>query len=162
MITINGIDYMPIRKHTIIVPNYYVSKCGKVWNDKTKKHIIAYQNYRNNKVVDKKPKCMSFSMTADGQPWWDKGYKYKPKKLKNSKHLVEFRMKLHLAVIDSWTPYEEFLNSLTRSELIAMHLESITVDHIDNDISNNHFDNLQYSTHIQNSDIIKEWNSKIG
>ena len=160
MITINGIDYMPIRKHTVIVPDYYVSKCGKVWNDKTKKYITPYKNYRNNKVVDKKPKCMSFSMTADGQPWWDKGCKYKEKK--GAKGKVEFRMKLHLAVIDAWTPYEEFLNSLTKSELIAMQLESVMVDHIDDDISNNHFDNLQYSTPIKNSNFIKEWNSKTG
>ena len=53
MITIDSIKYKPVRKHGIVIPNYYVSKCGKVWNDKSKKFITPYKNYRNNKVVDK-------------------------------------------------------------------------------------------------------------
>lgn len=155
MITIDNIKYKPVRKHGIVIPNYYVSKCGMVWNDKSKKFITPYKNYRNNKVVDKKPKCMSFSMTTEGQPYWDKGYKYKPKK--NSKRLVEFRMKLHLAVIDAWRPYSDHLKVLTREQLEELALESICVDHIDDNPENNHLDNLQYSTPLKNSNWRKEW-----
>ncbi len=155
MIIIDNTEFKPIRKHNNIIPNYYVSRCGKVWNDKSKKYIVSYKNYRNNKIVDKKPKCLSFSMTTEGQPYWEQGYKYKPKK--NSKHLVEFRMKLHLAVKDSWHPYIEHLNTLTKEELIALASESVLVDHIDDDITNNHLDNLQYSTPLKNSNFRKLW-----
>ena len=155
MINIDGIDFQPIRKHNKIIPNYYVSKCGKVWNNKSKKYITPYKNYRNNKIVDKKPKCMSFSMTTDGQPYWDQGYKYKPKK--NSKHLVEFRMKLHIAVIDAWNPYKDHLESLSKEQLVELAMENMLIDHIDDDITNNHFDNLQYSTPLKNSNYRKVW-----
>tara|TARA_Y100000768_G_scaffold142202_1_gene105950 strand:- start:389 stop:856 length:468 start_codon:yes stop_codon:yes gene_type:complete len=155
MITIDNIDFQPIRKHNNIIPNYYVSKCGKVWNSKSQKFITPYKNYRNNKIVDKKPKCMSFSMTAKGKPYWDMGLKYKPKK--NAPDLVEFRMKLHIAVIDAWKPYRDYLDTLTREELIELAQENMLVDHIDDDITNNHYDNLQYSTPLKNSNFRKIW-----
>ena len=155
MITIDNIDFQPVRKHNHIIPNYYVSKCGKVWNSKSQKFITPYQNYRNNKIVDKKPKCMSFSMTTQGKPYWDMGLKYKPKK--NAPDLVEFRMKLHIAVIDAWKPYRDYLDTLTREELIELAQENMLVDHIDDDITNNHFDNLQYSTPLKNSNFRKLW-----
>ena len=155
MITIDNIDFQPIRKHNNIIPNYYISKCGKVWNSKSQKYITPYLNYRNNKIVDKKPKCMSFSMTTQGKPYWDMGLKYKPKK--NAPDLVEFRMKLHIAVIDAWKPYRDYLDTLTREELIELAQENMLVDHIDDDITNNHFDNLQYSTPLKNSNFRKLW-----
>ena len=155
MINLEGIDFQPIRKHGIVIPNYYVSKCAKVWNDKSKKYITPYKNYRNNKVVDKKPKCLTFSMTTEGKSWWDKGYKYKVKK--GTKGKVEFRLKLHHAVIDAWTPYFDYVNTLNREQLIVLVQESMLIDHIDDDIFNNHFDNLQYSTPIQNSNWRKKW-----
>ena len=155
MITIDNIDFQPIRKHNNIIPNYYVSKCGKVWNSKSQKFITPYKNYRNNKIVDKKPKCMSFSMTTQGKPYWDMGLKYKPKK--NALDLVEFRMKLHIAVIDAWKPYRDYLDTLTREELIDLAQENMLVDHIDDDITNNHYDNLQYSTPLKNSNFRKLW-----
>tara|TARA_B100000927_G_C16183945_1_gene356527 strand:- start:53 stop:520 length:468 start_codon:yes stop_codon:yes gene_type:complete len=155
MITIDNIDFQPIRKHNNIIPNYYISKCGKVWNSKSQKYITPYLNYRNNKIVDKKPKCMSFSMTTQGKPYWDMGLKYKPKK--NAPDLVEFRMKLHIAVIDAWKPYRDYLDTLTREELIELAQENMLVDHIDDDITNNHYDNLQYSTPLKNSNFRKLW-----
>ena len=155
MITIDNIDFQPIRKHNNIIPNYYVSKCGKVWNSKSQKFITPYKNYRNNKIVDKKPKCMSFSMTTQGKPYWDMGLKYKPKK--NALDLVEFRMKLHIAVIDAWKPYRDYLDTLTREELIELAQENMLVDHIDDDITNNNYDNLQYSTPLKNSNFRKLW-----
>ncbi len=155
MITIDNIDYKPVIKHGIVVPNYYVSKCAKVWNIKTKRYISTYKNYRNNKIVDKKPKCLTFSMTTKGKPWWDKGYKYKVKK--GTKDKVEFRMKIHHAVKDAWDPWYDHVNTLTREQLILLLRESMLIDHIDDDISNNHFDNLQYSTPIKNSNWRKQW-----
>ena len=155
MITIDGIDFMPVIKHNITIPNYYVSRCGKIWNNKTKRYITCYKEYRNNKIVDKKAKCLSFSMTAEGKPWWDRGYKYKIKK--GTKDKVEFRMKIHHAVKDAWDPYIDYLNTLNREQLIVLAQESMLIDHIDDDISNNHFDNLQYTTPIQNSNWRKKW-----
>ena len=153
MITIDNIDFMPVRKHDKIIPNYFVSKCGLVWNSKSKRYIKPYKVWRDKKVG--KPKCMDFSMTTEGKPYWDMGLKYKPKK--NAPNLVEFRMKLHIAVLDAWSPYRDYLDTLTREELLELALENMLVDHIDDDAMNNHFDNLQYSTPLKNSNYRKVW-----
>ena len=155
-IMIDGVKFAPVKKHGILIPGYYVSKCAKVWNDITKKYIVSYKNYRNNKLVDKKPKCMSFSMTTEGKPFWDLGYKYKEKK--GAKGKVEFRMKLHIAVKDSWHPWSDYLKTLSIEECRSMLEEMMMIDHIDDDITNNHLNNLQYSTPFKNSNVIKEWN----
>ena len=154
-INVNGVTYAPVRKHHIIIPGYYVSRCAKVWNDITKRNIKPYENYRNSKAVDKKPKCYDFSMTTDGTPFWNLGFDYKEKKGAPGK--VEFRMKLHIAVIDAWRPWKEEINGFTHEECKKLLEEMMCVDHVDDDVSNNHLDNLQYSTPFQNSNVIKEW-----
>ena len=152
---IDGIEFRPVRKHQIVIPNYYVSKCAKVWNDKTKKYLKCYRNFRNNKSVDKKPKCLEFSIMTEGKPFWSKGCKYKPKK--NAPTRIEFKIKLHLAVKDAWDPYEDYLDTLSREELILLALENMMVDH-DNDIpEDNHLSNLVYSTPLKNSHHRKKW-----
>jgi len=47
-------------------------------------------------------------------------------------------------------------NELPHSAKQIMH-ECILVDHIDDDISNNNLDNLQYSTPLRNSNYRKKW-----
>ena len=155
MITINGIDYMPVRKHGHIIPNYYVSKNGEVWNNLTKKHIKPYVVWRGTKGVGK-PKCMDFSMTALGQPWWDRGYQYKPKK--GMPDCIEFRMKVHLAVMDSWDPYIERIKKMSREQLEDLVYKSMMIDHKNDDPLDNRIENLEYSNPFANSNYIKEWN----
>ena len=37
MIQVDGIDLLPLKRFRILIPNYYVSQCGKVWSAKVKK-----------------------------------------------------------------------------------------------------------------------------
>ena len=152
MITIDNIDFKPVIRHGRVIPNYYVSQCGKVWNTKTKRYIKPYIQ-RRSKLEPQK--CKEFSMTTEGQPYWDRGEMYKPKK--HSNHLIEFRMKLHHAVINAWNPWYDYVNTLTREQLIKHAQECMCVDHKDDDPLNNDFDNLQYSTPMQNSNWRKKW-----
>ena len=92
---------------------------------------------------------------TEGKPFWDKGCQYKPKK--NAPTRIEFKIKLHLAVKDAWDPYEEFLKTLTKEDLISLVLEDMSVDHIDDDPLNNNYENLQYTTGLRNSNHRKKW-----
>ena len=67
-------------------------------------------------------------------------------------------MKLHIAVKDSWHPWSDYLKTLSIEECRSMLEEMMMIDHIDDDITNNHLNNLQYSTPFKNSNVIKEWN----
>ena len=151
---IDGIEFRPIKKYGITIPHYFVSKCGKVWSDKQKKYLSIYENWRQKKGVGK-PKCYEFSMTTEGKPFWDAGHQHKPKRKGST--VIEFRHKLHQAVKEAWEPYEDYLNTLNREELIVLAKESMLIDHKDDDVSNNNLNNLQYSTPLKNSNHRKLW-----
>ena len=72
MINIHNIDFQPVRKHQITIPYYYVSKCGKVYNTRTKRYVKPYDAYRGKKSDGYPPKCKEFSVMTEGQPFWDK------------------------------------------------------------------------------------------
>ena len=155
MINIHNIDFQPVRKHQITIPYYYVSKCGKVYNTRTKRYVKPYDAYRGKKSDGYPPKWKEFSVMTEGQPFWDKGCKYKPKKGKGKR--IEFKIKLHQAVLDAWSPYENYLNTLSKIELISLALENVMIDHINDDPLDNRLENLQYSTPLQNSNHRKMW-----
>ena len=100
---------------------------------------------------------MRINFTADGQPYWDKGHKYPAKGKK--KNRITRQNHLHQAVKQSWDPYRNFLNKLTRDELIELAMESCLIDHIDDNPRNNNIDNLQYSTPRKNANYRKKWES---
>ena len=102
-------------------------------------------------------------MTTPGKPFWDAGMKYKSKR---STNVVEFRMKLHIAVKTAWNPLEDYTHEIgiTKEIWDSTHpiiqnymYETMLIDHIDDDITNNHLSNLQYSTPLKNSNYRKLW-----
>ena len=159
---IDGIELRPVSKFRIEIVDYYVSKCGKIWSEKTKKWKKPFRNWRG-KTGEGKPKCYDFSMTTPGKPFWDAGMKYKSKR---STNVVEFRMKLHIAVKTAWNPLEDYTHEIgiTKEIWDSTHpmiqnymYETMLIDHIDDDITNNHLSNLQYSTPLKNSNYRKLW-----
>ena len=67
------------------------------------------------------------------------------------------RIKLHIAVKTAWEPYRNYLNLLSREELINLAEENMLIDHDNDDPLNNDLSNLVYSTSLKNSDIRKKW-----
>ena len=150
---IDGIEFRPVRKHSTEVPNYFVSQCAKVYNTKREKYVKPYKVWRGKK--EGSPKCMEFSVITDQNLFKNCDYKSK-----RNNGRIELKIKLHHAVKDAWEPYEDYLHTLSREELISLAKESVLIDHIDDDPLNNVFENLQYSTPLKNSNHRKKWVDK--
>ena len=151
IIIIDDIEFAPVPKHSIIIPDLFVSRCSKVWNNKTNRFIKPTKDYQRDKSV----KCLAVNILTEGKPFWDAGHKYKEKK--NAKGFIELRIKLHIAVKTAWEPYRNYLNLLSREELINLAEENMLIDHDNDDPLNNDLSNLVYSTSLKNSDIRKKW-----
>ncbi len=163
MIQVDGIDLLPLKRFRILIPNYYVSECGKVWSAKVKKWKSVFKNWRGKKG-EGKPKCYDFSVTTPAQPFRDRGMKYKKKS--TTRDTAEFRIKIHHAVKTVWHPFEDYSHEIGISKEIwnethpiiqgILH-DTMLIDHKDDDVSNNHLSNLQYSTPLKNSNFRKLW-----
>ena len=151
IIIIDNIQFAPLPKYGIIIPHFFVSKCAKVWNDRTKRYLKPTKDYQGDKSV----KCLAVNILTEGKPFWDAGHKYKEKK--NAKGFIELRIKLHIAVKTAWEPYRDYLNKLSREELINLAEENMLIDHDNDDPLDNDLSNLVYSTSVRNSDIRKKW-----
>ena len=66
-------------------------------------------------------------------------------------------MHLHQAVKQSWEPYRDYVNTLSREQLIELAMEACLIDHVDDDPRNNKIENLQYSTPLKNANYRKKW-----
>ena len=164
---IDGIDYKQVIKYafnpnswgfTIVkLPNYFASQCGKTYNTKTKRILEGFNGFRNK--GDKKPKCKEVSVSTEGKPFWDIGWKHKPKR--EGASTIEFKMKQHDMVLNAWNPLHEVLEKLTKEQLIQLLLENRVIDHLNDDPTDNNLDNLKYSTSFRNSNYNKKWVTNI-
>ena len=150
-IFVDGIEFAPLSKFNIIIPHVFVSKCAKVWNDKTKRYLKPTKDYQPDKSV----KCLGVNILTEGKPFWDAGHQYKEKK--NAKGSTELRIKLHIAVKTTWEPYRDYLKTLSYEELLDIAEENMVIDHVDDNPFNNELSNCAYSTSRKNSDIRKKW-----
>ena len=48
-ILFDGVEFTPLLDYEIVVKDYYISRCAKVLNYRTKKYINPYENYRGKK-----------------------------------------------------------------------------------------------------------------
>ncbi len=150
MMIIDGIEFRPVRKHYRVIPDYYVSQCAKVWNSKRGRYVKPYKVWRGKKGGP--PKCMEFSVMTDESLFADCGYTSK----KNNGR-IELKIKLHLAVKDAWDPYEDYLDTLSREELIELAKRTMMVDHDNDNPLDNSLENLYYSDPWSNSNHRKKW-----
>jgi len=162
-IFVEGIELKPLQRFGILIPHYYVSKCGKIWSSKSNKWKKTFPNWRN-KRGEGKPKCMDFSITTSAKPFRDLGMQYSKK---GGRETVEFRLKVHLLVKTVWHPLKDYSHEIgiTKEDwnkapkpFKQLAYDTVLVDHIDDNVFNNHLDNLQYSNPLSNSNWRKKWN----
>ena len=163
LILVEGIQLLPLKRFGLTIPDYYVSKCGMVWSSKTNKWKAVFENWRQKKGIGK-PKCYDFSVTTLAKPFRDLGMKYTKKS--TTRDTAEFRVKIHQAVKTVWHPLENYSHEIgiTKEQWDSapqpfkqLAYDTVLIDHIDDDVSNNHLSNLQYSTPLRNSNFRKLW-----
>ena len=139
-------------KHPICSGKEYdrwlVSKCGKVWSGKKNKlrkvHKVYSQN-NHSKVIT----SIDYSIMTDEENWWGDG--------SGIKHHQGWQWKraiiAHKMIMDTWAPlYDKPPEGIVWEEWkIVRDLPSVydhikktgSIDHIDDDPTNNHIDNLR-------------------
>ena len=143
------IEMKPVMCYGKVYEKWLVSKCGKVWSIKKNKLITGQKRYAYNKDSIRKLKAIDFSMMLGESDWWGDGSGVKHHKGYQWKRQITG----HKMVIDTWKPlYDNPPEGIVWEEWeIARDLptvydhvsKTVVIDHIDDDPTNNHLDNLR-------------------
>ena len=176
-ITFNGIDFLPIKKYGLIVPNYFVSYCGNILSMKTKKAKILNPKYLNSKTYENyiQPRGIVIYIDKNLSPELFEEYDYCQsqqnsnipgskyyKKLVKDPNKRPLNVKIHRCVMEAWKPIDLYppipMKDWNNSPESAKQFirESAIIDHIDTDTLNNHADNLRWTTNKGNNPHRKE------
>ena len=130
---------------------WLVSRCGKVWSVKKNKLIeghISYSYNKNSKAI----KMIDYSIMTDEENWWGDG--------SGKKHHQGYQWRrpivAHKMIMDTWAPlydnppegivWEEW-EIVRKLPSVYNHIsKTVCIDHIDDDPTNNHLDNLRRVT----------------
>ena len=144
-----------------IIPNYAVSEKGEIFSiraNKFKKLTVRTRSKKSGKgyyVMD-----VSTSIPVPKDLFEDYQYRVYGNPLTN-KSTVEFPLRVHKAVMETWRPIDKYppipkedwdKTPETAKQFIR---DSAYVDHIDDDPTNNHVDNLRWVTPRQNANYVK-------
>jgi len=158
-ITIN-IDGKDIEmKPTICFGKVYdkwgVSKCGKLWSIRFNRHIKGVACFIRRKDGSKNITCIKTFMSVP-KGFWEDG-----SGLPQSGNTIRRNIKLHKIVMDTWKPlydnppegivWEEWEKVRDLPSVYNHISKTIVIDHIDDDPTNNHLDNLRRVTSWDNN-----------
>ena len=171
-------EFRPITKYGIEVPNYFVSKDGRILSTKTSKWKILnpkYQTIESGGYIT--PHVVGLRVNRSKNPELFKEYNYNTsqqkvatdptsryyKKCTKDPDKTTIQVKYHRAVMEAWKPIDE--NPPIPKEDWDKCPESAKqfirdaaiIDHIDSDTMNNHVDNLQWTTPKDNEPNRKKY-----
>jgi hypothetical protein len=178
-IIFDGIEFLPVKKYGIIVPNYFVSYCGKILSTQTSKTKILNPKYftvDNENYI--KPKSIIVYVNKRISPelfeeynWCQSqqninvpGSKYY-RRLTKDPNKRPINIKIHRAVMEAWKPIKLYPPIPIEDWKICPESakrfieESAIIDHIDTNTLNNHGDNLRWTTNKGNNPHRKEANN---
>jgi len=149
-------------KHPICFGKVYdkwlVSRCGKVWSISRKRFISGTKSY----VPTKKGKRLTDVKMKITTPigFWEDG-SGRPRQRNPGDKVEERNIRYHKVVIDTWKPlydnppegivWEEWKIVRDLPSVYNHITKTITIDHIDDDPTNNHLDNLRRVTSWDNN-----------
>ena len=157
--TIINIDGKDIEmRHPICFGKVYdkwlVSKCGKLWSLTRKKLLTGHKSYsynKNSKVI----KCIDYQMTVE-EDWWGDGSAARH----HQRHHHQRHIPGHKMIMDTYAPlydnppvgiiWEEWEIVRDLPSVYNHISKTVVIDHIDDDPTNNHLDNLRRVTSWDN------------
>ena len=151
-------------KHPICFGKEYdrwlVSKCGKVWSFKWNRLITGVRSSNYNKKGTKL-KHIQYSMMLNEEDWWGDG----SSSLHPTGYTWSRKITCHKMIMDTWAPlYDNPPEGIVWEEWeivrelpsVYNHIsKTICIDHIDDDPTNNHLDNLRRVTNWDNQNTRK-------
>jgi hypothetical protein len=142
-----------------IYEGWLVSKCGKIWSLKYNKLLTGTKLYnysKNSKAI----KVIDYQVVTE-KDWWGDGSGYK-----NAFKSYQRHISAHKMVMDTWAPlYDNPPKGIVWEEwekvrdlpTVYNHIsKTVVIDHIDDDPTNNHIDNLRRVTQWDNHHIRKK------
>ena len=153
-------------KHAICHGKEYdkwlVSKCGKIWSLTNNKLIKGSKVFVRRKDGSRVTTDMKTYMSVPKGFWEDgSGYNYNGKR----RNTIHRNIKIHKMVMDTWAPlYDNPPEGIVWEEWeivrdlpsVYNHIsKTICIDHIDDDPTNNHLDNLRRVTSWDNQSTRK-------
>ena len=149
-----------------VFDRWLVSKCGKIWSTSRNRLLTGCKSYQHTKE-GKRLTDISLSMTTPCGFWEDGSGRPKDKPESDESYKVQERkIRFHRVVIDTWAPlYDNPPEGISLEEWeIARELDTIydyfnksgSIDHIDDDPTNNHLDNLRRVNDWDNQPTRKE------
>ena len=135
---------------------WLVSKCGKVWSIKKNKLIAGHIDHAYNKD-SKTIRSVSYTVVTDEYDWWGDGSGIKHHKGNRWGRSIT----AHKMIMDTWAPlYDNPPQGIVWEEwekvrdfpTVYNHIsKTLVIDHIDDDPTNNHHDNLKRTTQWENN-----------
>ena len=153
MITIFGEEeFKPVVRFGKVLPDYYTSKDGRVWSEKTNKFMTSWEQYYKKYSGEKKLSLMRVSFTIPDDLYED----HKHRKTSTSINVCKIDISAHRIVAETWMPIDEYppipkedWNKCPESAKQFMR-DTAIIDHKDNNPRNNHVSNLQWVTPKEN------------
>ena len=166
-----GISVEPQIHKNRALPDYYISKCGKIlsfkqtkatgipkWHKVNKKQQIDHKERGSNPRYVR-PKCTNLSIPIGFFPEYDFTRCTSNKGVKSKNH-SKVPVRAHRAVKETYEPLDEYTHELgiskeewarTPESVKQIVRECAYVDHVDGDTSNNDLSNLKWKTPLGNS-----------
>ena len=155
-------EFKPLRKYGKIIPRYFVSKDGKIVSRRTSNEKVLNPYFYKtglkygNVVVSIDEDDHKELFPNDTHDYYVGGTGIRKKKS------ISRSIYIHQAVMWSWKPIDEYPPvpmgewEQTPESVKDIVRKSICIDHIDGDSSNNHIDNLRYTSQAGNNCWRKE------
>tara|TARA_Y100000114_G_scaffold65094_1_gene59659 strand:- start:193 stop:810 length:618 start_codon:yes stop_codon:yes gene_type:complete len=183
----DGIEFGLVHKFEVPITHWsganhiWVSRCGKIFNTRTKKYVKQEEWHRESNGDGKDTfKGMRFNFTADIRPFHAAGHNYQ--NFYEGTFMKCLKMPVHQAVLTTFKPYRPYLEQMLLDgipekvkedalswpgikNLINLCMANCMIDHIDDNPRNNHIDNLRYSNlkdnavHRKKQNIV--WNTSL-
>ena len=136
---------------------WLVSECGKVWSFKKNRLMKGCTLYNYNKNIRSGVKKIDFCISTDEEDWWGDGSGL----LHHQGYQWQRHIACHKMIMDTWAPlYDNPPEGIVWEEWeivrdlpsVYNHInKTVCIDHIDDDPTNNHLDNLRRVTNWDNN-----------